>query len=87
MVSKEETRGEVVELTSKNRFDADKLSDALATCAKYNATGAVVTAIKNQKEKLFPGKLYSLSKLQNVLCKKYKMSLQESLALVQGLYV
>lgn len=86
MVSKEETRGEVVELTSKNRFDADKLSDALATCAKYNATGAVVTAIKNKKEKLFPGKLYSLSKLQNVLGKKYKMSMQESLALVQGLY-
>ncbi len=86
MVSKEETRGEVIELTSKNKFDADKLSEVQATCAKYNATGAIVTAIKNKKDKLFPGKLYSLSKLQNVLGKKYKMSMQESLALVQGLY-
>ena len=48
--------------------------------------GAVVTGVKNKKDKLFPGKLYSLSKLQSVLGKKYKMSMQESLALVQGLY-
>ena len=86
MVSREETKGEVIELTSKNKFDADKLPQALETCAKYNAAGAVVTSVKNKKDKLFPGKLYSLSKLQNVLGKKYKMSMQESLALVQGLY-
>lgn len=86
MVSRAETNGEMVELTSRNRFDADKLADAQAACARYNATGAVVTAVKNRKDKLFPGKLYSLSKLQNVLGKKYKMSMQESLALVQGLY-
>lgn len=86
MVSREETKGEPVELTSKNKFDADKLPDARAMCARYNAAGAVVTAVKNKKDKLQPGKLYSLSKLQNVLGKKYKMSMQESLALVQGLY-
>ena len=44
------------------------------------------TSVKNKKDKLFPGKLYSLSKLQNVLGKKYKMSMQESLSIVQGLY-
>ena len=86
MVSREATKGETVELTSKNKFDADKLAEAEAMCAKYNAAGAVVTAVKNKKDKLQPGKLYSLSKLQNVLGKKYKMSMQESLALVQGLY-
>lgn len=86
MVSREATNGEVVELTSKNKFDGDQLPAAQAMCRKYNETGAVVTGVKNKKEKLFPGKLYSLSKLQNVLGKKYKMSMQESLAIVQGLY-
>ena len=86
LVSKEKTRDEVVELTSKQKFDRDRVEAALATCRRYNETGAVVTAVKNKKDKLFPGKLYSLSKLQNVLGKKYKMSMQESLDIVQGLY-
>ena len=86
MVSREQTKGEVVELTSKNKFEQDQLVQAQQMCARYNAAGAVVTGVKNKKDKLFPGKLYSLSKLQNVLGKKYKMSMQESLALVQGLY-
>ena len=86
LVSREKTNGEVVELTSKNKFDADKKADAEALCARYNAAGAVVTAVKNKKTTLPPGKLYSLSNLQNVLGKKYKMSMQESLNVVQGLY-
>ena len=86
MVSKEKTNGEIVELTSKNKFEENQLSEAQATCRLYNETGAVVTGVKNKKDKLFAGKLYSLSKLQNVLGKKYKMSMQDSLAIVQGLY-
>lgn len=85
-VSRAETNGEVVELTSKHKFDEANLRDALELCARYNATGATVTSVKNKKDKLQPGKLYSLSKLQNVLGKKYKMSMQDSLSLVQGLY-
>ncbi len=86
MVSRERTKGEVVELTSKHKFEQDQLAEAQGMCARYNAAGAVVTGVKNKKDKLHAGKLYSLSKLQNVLGKKYKMSMQESLALVQGLY-
>lgn len=86
MVSREATNGEIVELTSKNKFEENQLAEAQKMCALYNATGAVVTGVKNKKDKLFPGKLYSLSKLQNVLGKKYKMSMQESLTIVQGLY-
>ena len=55
-------------------------------CELYNRTGAVVTGVKNKKDTLPAGKLYSLSKLQNALSKKYKMSMQESLDIVQGLY-
>ncbi len=86
MVSREATNGEIVELTSKNKFEENQRAQAEQLCAKYNAAGAVVTGVKNKKDKLFPGKLYSLSKLQNALSKKYKMSMQESLSIVQGLY-
>ena len=86
LVSSEKTKGELIELVSKHKFDQDQRAKAEQTCALYNATGAVVTGVKNKKDKLFPGKLYSLSKLQNVLGKKYKMSMQDSLNIVQGLY-
>ena len=86
LVSREETKGEIIELTSKNKFDQDQLLKAQQTCELYNQTGATVVSVKNKKDKLQPGKLYSLSKLQNVLGKKYKMSMQDSLNIVQGLY-
>ncbi len=81
-----ETKGSVVELTSKQKFSAAERAKAEALCAEYNAAGAVVTAVKRKKDALLPGKLYSLSKLQNVLGKKYKMSMGESLEIVQNLY-
>ncbi|MBQ8510717.1 MAG: topoisomerase C-terminal repeat-containing protein [Clostridia bacterium] len=86
IASKEKTKGEVVELTSKLKFDKNSLADAEKVCAAYNAMGAVVADVKKKREKLSPGKLYSLTKLQNHLGKKYKMSMQQSLELVQGLY-
>ncbi|MBQ8276058.1 MAG: topoisomerase C-terminal repeat-containing protein [Clostridia bacterium] len=85
-VSRAETNGEVVELTSKQRFSGDDLRAAEALCAKYNAAGAVVTEVKRKKDKLAPGKLYSLSKLQNVLGKTCKMPMDKSLEIVQRLY-
>lgn len=86
IVSKEETNGETVELTSKQKFESSERAQAEELCSCYNQAGAVVTSVKRKKDKLSPGKLYSLSKLQNVLGKKYKMSMQESLDIVQKLY-
>ncbi len=86
MLSREATNGEVIELLSKNKFDENQYAEAAARCALYNRTGAVVTGVKNRKDTLSAGKLFSLSKLQNALSKKYKMSMQESLDIVQGLY-
>ncbi|MBQ7670666.1 MAG: topoisomerase C-terminal repeat-containing protein [Clostridia bacterium] len=86
VLSKEETAGVPVELLSKTKFDKDSFSDADALCKKYNAAGATVTDVKRRKTTIPPGKLYSLSKLQNVLGKKYKMSMAESLEIVQKLY-
>lgn len=84
--SKEQTNGQTVELNSKLRFNENKRSEAEAKCREYNACEATVTALKRKKDTLSSGKLYSLSKLQNVLGKKYKMSMAQSLEIVQKLY-
>ena len=84
--SKEETNGEFVELQSKLKFKGTQYADAEKACTLYNSSEAVVSAVKRKKDTVSPSKLYSLSKLQNVLGKKYKISMTESLAIVQKLY-
>lgn len=84
--SNEKTNGEAVELLSKAKFAANELEKANALCEKYNSSRAFVSSKKVKKDTLAPGKLYSLTKLQNVLGKKYKMPMEKSLSVVQGLY-
>lgn len=86
IVSKAQTDGEEIELQSKKRFDKDQEEKAEAECARLNAMTATVISVKNKKAKLPPGKLYSLTKLQNVLSRKYKMPMNESLDIAQKLY-
>lgn len=86
LVSKAKTNGEVIELTSKYKFSAAEKAKAERCCERMNALEAVVTDKKSKKEILFPGKLYSLTKLQNFLGKKYKMPMEKSLSIVQKLY-
>lgn len=86
VMSSAKTDGEPVELTSKTKFSKNEKDKAAALCEKYNASKAVVTNVKSKKDIIKPGKLYSLSKLQNVLGKKYKMSMEQSLKIVQKLY-
>ena len=77
---------EVVELNSKLKFDKDMLDEAKKTCELYNGKSATVISKTIKKDKLDAGKLYSLSTLQNVLGKRYKMPMDKSLAIVQKLY-
>lgn len=86
IVSNEMTNGEEVELTSKEKFEKEKLEDAKKLCEEYNKEKAVVISKNVKKDTLAPGKLYSLTKLQNYLGKKYKMPMDKSLAIVQKLY-
>ncbi len=85
-LSKEKTNGEEVELLSKKKFSLSELSEATEYCNLLNGEKATVTQKKTKKETLSPGKLYSLTKLQNMLGKKYKMPMDESLKIVQALY-
>ena len=86
IASKAETNGEIVELLSKKKFGKDELQGAEEACKTYNSSYAKVIGKKTKKDKLSPGKLFSLSKLQSFLGKKYKMSMSESLDIVQNLY-
>ena len=84
--SHELTNEEFIDLTSKQKFKKEELDAAQAECDKYNACEAVVTSVKTKKDMLTPPKLFSLSKLQSYLGKKYKMSMDDSLSTVQKLY-
>ena len=84
--SSAETRGEKIELTGKQKFAKDQLNKAEELAKLYNETGAVVSSVQSKNDKILPGKLYSLSTLQNVLGKKYKMSMADSLKIIQKLY-
>ncbi|MDY3846465.1 MAG: DNA topoisomerase [Eubacteriales bacterium] len=86
IISRANTNGETVELTSKLKFSSGESDKAKVLCDEYNSLTANVTSKKVKKDTISPGKLYSLSKLQNVLGKKYKMPMDESLSIVQKLY-
>ena len=86
LTSKELTNGEEIELTSKKEFDFEKLDKAKEEASRMNSLSAIVTNVTSEKKTISPGKLYSLSKLQGELGKKYKMSLDQSLKIVQDLY-
>lgn len=84
--SNELTDGFEIELTSKEKFNKNQKYKAENLCREYNACQATVTNIKSKKDTINAGKLYSLSKLQNFLGKKYKMPMEQSLNIVQKLY-
>ena len=86
LVSKAKTGGEEIELVSKYKFGETEKHKAEICCQRMNLLDAVVTDKKAKKEILNPGKLYSLTKLQNVLGKKHKMSMEKSLSIAQKLY-
>lgn len=86
IVSKTGEEGAELELQAKRRFGGNEKAEAEAYCAHLDSLDTVVTAVKNKRTKLQAGKLYSLTKLQNVLSKKYKMSMTDSLAIAQKLY-
>ena len=81
-----EQGGGEIELTSKQKFNKNELERGKELCEKYNNAKGTVIFKKTKKDTLSAGKLYSLTKLQNALGKKYKMSMEESLRIVQGLY-
>ena len=84
--SAELTNGEKIDLVSKLKFANNEISKAEEKCKEYNEAGAFVTSVESKKDKINPGKLFSLTTLQNLLGEKYKMSMTDSLKIIQKLY-
>ena len=86
IVSKEETKGVVISLTSKKKFSLSEKRDADILCRQYNSVAAIVKEIKREEKKVEAPRLFSLSKVQGILGRAYKMPPEISLAAIQKLY-
>ena len=85
--SAEKTNGEVIKLSIKElTFNKNELNKAKSFADELNAYEGKVLDKETKRVKKQPSKLFSLSKLQSLLSKKYKMTFKESLDLVQKLY-
>ncbi|EIF6165905.1 DNA topoisomerase III [Clostridium perfringens] len=85
--SAEKTNGEVIKLSIKElTFNKNELNKARSFADELNAYEGKVLDKETKRVKKQPSKLFSLSKLQSLLSKKYKMTFKESLDLIQKLY-
>lgn len=85
--SAEKTNGEVIKLSIKElTFSKNELDKARSFADELNAYEGKVLDKETKRVKKQPSKLFSLSKLQSLLSKKYKMTFKESLDLIQKLY-
>ena len=85
--SAEKTNGEVIKLFIKElTFNKNELSKAKSFADELNAYEGKVLDKETKRVKKQPSKLFSLSKLQSLLSKKYKMTFKESLDIIQKLY-
>ena len=82
--SNELTNGEKVKLTVKDQFSSKAECQDLLN--SLNSCKAVVSNIETKDISKQASKLFSLSTLQSRLSKQHKMTLKDSLALIQGLY-
>lgn len=82
--SEEETNGQVIKLNPKEKFKGP--ISAQEQCDYINQFKCFVKKVETKEIKKQPSKLFSLSTLQAVLAKKYKLSMKESLDIIQRLY-
>lgn len=68
------------------KFNENEEEAAKKFAADLNKNKAIVTSVENKEVKKYPGKLFSLSKLQSFLSKNNKMSFSTSEKIIQELY-
>lgn len=85
--SNEKTNEEIVKLIVKDiSFTKNEFNKANVFADEINKHEARVISKETNTIKKQSGKLFSLSKLQSFLSKKYKMTFKESLEIIQSLY-
>ena len=86
LVSEEETKGVKLTLKSKTTFDVKDREEAGQRALLLNSSPAIVISVEKKKAEIHPGKLFSLTSLQNTLLKRFKMPLKISYDAIQGVY-
>lgn len=78
--------GVTLNLISKEKFNKDQKEEANQYAMKLNGSKSIVIAVEEKEYVKSPPKLFSLSKLQSLLSKNFKMSFLDSLKVIQKLY-
>lgn len=86
IVSKEKTKDCEITLTSSKKFNENEKEEAEKYASYLNEQIAQVKEIKREEKIIPSNKLFSLSSLQGLLGKKYKMTPKKSLEVIQDLY-
>lgn len=86
LISDTETNGEKIHLRLKNTYDQNQYTDAKKKAFALNEAGARVTDITKEEKTINPGKLHSLTTLQNALKKKYDINITEADKYIQSVY-
>lgn len=73
-------------LKSAKKFEMNQKQEALLTQNAYNGAYATVSSIQKKTAEVRPPKLFSLSSLQGLCGKKYKLKPSDTLKYVQSLY-
>lgn len=81
-----EKDGISLKLKVKDKFSESDKVKADELCSLLNKHKAIVTNIESKNLTKNPDKLFSLSKLQSYLSKKFKMNFKSSLEVIQALY-
>ena len=84
--SRTEIDGIELLLTSNKKYSSEEFKLAEAKAKELNDSQAEVLEVEQKKKVKSPAKLFSLSKLQGVAGKKFKLSPKETLSIVQDLY-
>lgn len=86
LVSDIETNGEKIHLRYKDTYSKEQHNEAKKKAFALNEAGARVTNITKEEKIINPGKLHSLTSLQNILKKKYNINITEADKYIQSVY-
>ncbi|MGF6906796.1 DNA topoisomerase [Fusobacterium sp. PH5-44] len=74
-------------LSTERKFSDTEKHEAENFANELNRSKAVVISLETKEKKKYPGKLFSLSRLQSFLSKNFKMNFATSEKIIQDLYL
>lgn len=86
LASKTKVNDEEINLRCKEHYSLEDYVTATEKCAILNAAGGVVAKIEKKQSTIGAKKLFNLTALQGTLSSKHKISITDSMKLIQSVY-